>query len=75
MFNKNEEFVKIGAIAGRSGLSVSTRRYYTELGLHCETYRTPGDICIYDRSETLKRIDEIVSISNDKTLKEVAAAV
>ena len=74
MFNQ-KQLVKIGEISRRSGLPVSTIRYYISLGLLEESYRTPGSVRMFDRKETMKRIKEISKASSRKTLKEVAAVV
>ncbi|MEA3506322.1 MAG: MerR family DNA-binding transcriptional regulator, partial [Elusimicrobiota bacterium] len=61
MICQGKEFVKIGEIASASGLPVSTVRYYTELGLLSEAYRTPGDVRVYKKGETLRKIKEITA--------------
>lgn len=65
--------LKIGEIAKEAGVLRSTIRYYTEMGLLrvVETL-SPGGYRLYDREQTLARIQQIKSIAEqNRTLEDI----
>lgn len=65
--------LKIGEIAKEAGVLRSTIRYYTEMGLLrvVETL-LPGGYRLYDREQTLARIQQIKSIAEqNRTLEDI----
>jgi CheY-like chemotaxis protein len=69
-----EKLVKIGEIAQLAGLSPSTIRYYTEMGLLKVAGFSPGGYRLYEVDETLKRIAKIrPEIEKRKTLQGIKA--
>jgi len=65
--------LKIGEIAKEAGVLRSTIRYYTEMGLLriAETL-LPGGYRLYDREQTLARIQQIKSIAEqNRTLEDI----
>jgi MerR family copper efflux transcriptional regulator len=69
--NKNKENLKIGEIAGDTGLPVSTIRYYVRLGLLKEIYRTPGGVRVFNRKGTVKKLKDIKEKSESQSLKKI----
>jgi len=65
--------LKIGEIAKEAGVLRSTIRYYTEMGLLLVTETLlPGGYRLYDREQTLARIQEIKSIAEqNRTLENI----
>ena len=65
--------LKIGEMAREAGVLRSTIRYYTQMGLLrvAETL-LPGGYRLYDREETLARIQHIKSITEqNRTLENI----
>ncbi len=65
--------LKIGEVAKETGVLRSTIRYYTEMGLLAvaETL-LPGGYRLYDREQTLARIQQIRTISEqNRTLEDI----
>ncbi|MDH5661363.1 MAG: MerR family transcriptional regulator [Elusimicrobiota bacterium] len=65
--------LKIGEMAREAGVLRSTIRYYTEMGLLpvAETL-LPGGYRLYDRKQTLVRIQQIKSIAEqNRTLEDI----
>lgn len=65
--------LKIGEMAMEAGVLRSTIRYYTDVGLLrvAETL-LPGGYRLYDREQTLARIQQIKSISGqNRTLEKI----
>jgi len=68
------KLVKIGEIARLAGVSSSTIRYYTEMGLLKAAGLSPGGYRLYEANETLKRMAKIRPESERrKTLQEIRA--
>lgn len=68
------ELVKIGKIAKLAGVSPSTIRYYTEMGLLKVAGFSPGGYRLYEVDETLKRMAKIrPEIEKRKTLQGIKA--
>lgn len=68
------KLVKIGEIARLAGVSPSTIRYYTEMGLLKVAEFSPGGYRLYETNETLQRIAKIrPEIERRKTLQEIKA--
>ena len=65
--------LKIGEIAREAGVLRSTIRYYTEMGLLLVTETlSPGGYRLYDREQTLARIQQIKSIAEqNRTLQDI----
>ena len=65
--------LKIGEIAKEAGVLRSTIRYYTEMGLLLVTeILSPGGYRLYDRDQTLARIQQIKSIAEqNRTLQDI----
>ncbi|RLD17555.1 MAG: hypothetical protein DRI36_03460 [Caldiserica bacterium] len=64
----------VGEIAKVCRVLPSTIKYYTSLGLLNYVTRTPGGYRLYDRDETLRRVEEIRKLTqrpNLSMLKEV----
>jgi CheY-like chemotaxis protein len=69
-----EKLVKIGKIAQLAGVSPSTIRYYTEMGLLKVAGFSPGGYRLYEVDETLKRMAKIrPENERRKTLEEIKA--
>jgi len=65
-------FLKIGEMAREAGVLVSTIRYYTDIGLLRVVASTQGGYRLYDRGDTLERINTIKTINGRKwTLAEI----
>ena len=65
--------LKIGEMAREAGILRSTIRYYTDMGLLrvAETL-LPGGYRLYEREETLARIQQIRAISEqNRTLEDI----
>lgn len=65
--------LKIGEVAREAGVLRSTIRYYTEIGLLqvAETL-LPGRYRLYEREQTLARIQQIKSIAEqNRTLEDI----
>ena len=69
------ELLKIGKMAEIAGVRVSTIRYYTDIGLVKVADHTPGGQKLYDREDTLKRIQIVKKIGRQRlslyTIKNV----
>ena len=69
------EVVKIGEMAKLAGVRQSTIRYYTDIGLVKVADYTPGGQKLYDREDTLKRIQIVKKIGRQRlsleTIKNV----
>jgi len=65
--------LKIGEVAREAGVLRSTIRYYTEMGLlRVAEMLLPGGYRLYDREETLARIQQIKSIAEQNhTLEDI----
>jgi len=64
--------LKIGEMAREAGVLVSTIRYYTDIGLLRVVASTQGGYRLYDRDDTLERINTIKTINGRKwTLVEI----
>jgi len=64
--------LKIGEMAREAGVLVSTIRYYTDVGLLRVVASTQGGYRLYDRRDTLERINTIKTINGRKwTLAEI----
>jgi len=65
--------LKIGEMAREAGVLRSTIRYYTEMGLLLVTETlSPGGYRLYDREQTLARIQQIKSIAEqNRTLENI----
>jgi len=64
--------LKIGEMAREAGVLVSTIRYYTDMGLVRVVANTQGGYRLYDRQETLERINTIKSVNGRRwTLAEI----
>jgi len=69
-----EKLVKIGQIAQLAGVSPSTIRYYTEMGLLKVGGFSPGGYRLYEIDDTLKRMAKIrPEIEKRKTLQGIKA--
>lgn len=69
------ETYQIGELAGRSGLTPDTLRYYERLGLLAPPHRTSGGFRVYP-AETLERLRFIKQAQMvGLTLQEIAALV
>lgn len=69
-----KKLVKVGRIAKLAGVSSSTIRYYTEMGLLKAAGLSPGGYRLYEANETLKRMEKIrPEIERRKTLQEIRA--
>ena len=69
------ELLKIGEMAKIAGVRQSTLRYYTDIGLIKVADYTPGRQKLFDKEDTLKRIQIVKKISRQKlsleTIKNV----
>ncbi len=65
--------LKIGEMAREAGVLRSTIRYYTEMGLLAVTETLlPGGYRLYEREQTLARIQQIKSIvEQNRTLEDI----
>jgi len=65
--------LKIGEMAREAGVLRSTIRYYTEMGLlHVAETLLPGGYRLYERAQTLARIQQIRSIAEkNRTLEDI----
>ena len=64
--------LKIGEMAREAGVLVSTIRYYTDMGLLRVVASTQGGYRLYDRGDTMERINTIKTINGRKwTLAEI----
>jgi len=65
--------LKIGEIAREAGVLRSTIRYYTDMGLlRVAEILLPGGYRLYDREQTLVRIQQIKSIAEqNRTLEDI----
>jgi len=65
--------LKIGEIAKEAGVLRSTIRYYTEMGLlRVAEILSPGGYRLYDREQTLARIQQIKSVAEqNRTLEDI----
>ena len=65
--------LKIGEMAREAGVLRSTIRYYTDMGLLPVTETLlPGGYRLYDREQTLARIQQIKSIAEqNRTLEDI----
>lgn len=67
----NSELMKTGEIARRSGLPVSTVRYYNRMGLIKETCRTPGRVRLFSGKKICETLKRIKNLSGEKRLDEI----
>jgi DNA-binding transcriptional MerR regulator len=65
--------LKIGEVAREAGVLRSTIRYYTEIGLlQVAEILLPGRYRLYEREQTLARIQQIKSIAErNRTLEDI----
>jgi len=64
--------LKIGEMAREAGVLASTIRYYTDIGLLRVVASTQGGYRLYDREDTMERINTIKTINGRKwTLAEI----
>jgi DNA-binding transcriptional MerR regulator len=65
--------LKIGEMAKEAGVLRSTIRYYTDMGLLSVAEKlSPGGYRLYDREQTLARIQQIKYISeHNRTLEDI----
>lgn len=65
-------FLKIGEVAREAGVLPSTVRYYTDIGLLKVADRTVGGYRLYDREETLDRLQTIKKMNGNRpTLAQI----
>ncbi len=68
---KNRGWLKIGELSKKSGVPVSTIRYYTDLGLLQIVAETEGGYRLYEESVALPRLLQIRQINAARpSLKE-----
>ena len=65
-FRLENGLLKIGEIAREAGARQSTIRYYTEVGLLSIAETMESGYRLYDRNETLRRLEMIKAISDTR---------
>jgi DNA-binding transcriptional MerR regulator len=72
-FRLENGLLKIGEIANEAGVRESTIRYYTNIGILSVSETTDTGYRLYDRDETLRRLQAIKEINSGKlTLSQIA---
>ncbi|MBN2406233.1 MAG: MerR family transcriptional regulator, partial [Elusimicrobia bacterium] len=71
MIHRKKIFIKIGDLSRVAGIPTSTIRYYNQIGVIKEAYRTPGGVRMFDRIDTLEKINMIRFINRGYTLKKI----
>jgi len=72
MSASDSNLVTIGKLARGAGVLPSTVRYYVKEGLLQVTDHTPGGFFLFDRVPTLKRIEHIQTLKEQRlTLAEI----
>ncbi len=67
----NRGWLKIGEMAKKLGIPVTTIRYYTEIGLLAIVAETQGGYRLYEYEETKSRVAQIRQVSSPRpTLME-----
>jgi DNA-binding transcriptional MerR regulator len=67
----NRGWLKIGELAKKLGVPVTTIRYYTEIGLLPVIAETPGGYRLYDEVEAFHRFLIVRQMNSDRpTLRE-----
>lgn len=67
----NRGWLKIGELAKKLGIPVSTIRYYTEIGLLQVIAETQGGYRLYDAEESCHRLSQIRQVNSPRpSLKE-----
>ena len=71
MIHRKQMFVKIGDLSKVSGIPTTTIRYYSQIGVIKEAYRTPGGVRMFDRVDALEKINMIKFINGGYPLKKI----
>jgi DNA-binding transcriptional MerR regulator len=72
----NRGWLKIGEIARKLGVPVTTIRYYTEIGLLPVIAETAGGYRLYDQNVVTNRFAQIWEMNGSRpTLKETKEAI